>query len=67
MKKCTKCGVEKPTTDFYKQTAAKDGLRYRCKKCYAEIIARHDAENPDAALARLANAIEYLKKFQKSS
>jgi flagellar biosynthesis GTPase FlhF len=33
MKKCSKCGLEKASTDFSKQTAGKDGLGRWCKKC----------------------------------
>lgn len=30
---CTKCGKEKPLTDFGKSKNAKDGLNYWCKEC----------------------------------
>lgn len=33
MKRCTKCGEEKPKSEFYKQKTHKDGLRSQCKKC----------------------------------
>jgi hypothetical protein len=33
MKKCTKCGLEKPLTEFHKRAASKDGLCSRCKEC----------------------------------
>ena len=33
MKKCTKCGVEKPLFEFYKDAIRKDGLRGPCKTC----------------------------------
>lgn len=32
-KVCTKCGVEKPISDFIKNITAKDGYTYACKKC----------------------------------
>jgi len=32
-KTCATCGVEKAGTDFYRQTAKKDGLASSCKKC----------------------------------
>lgn len=35
MKTCTKCGVTKPSSEFGKRKAAKDGLRAWCKECYA--------------------------------
>ena len=33
MKKCTKCGEEKPKSEFYKQKTHKDGFRSQCKAC----------------------------------
>jgi hypothetical protein len=33
MKTCSKCGIEKPLTDFNKDKVKKDGLQYRCKTC----------------------------------
>jgi hypothetical protein len=33
MKKCTKCGIEKPLTEFHKKSASKDGLDYWCRSC----------------------------------
>lgn len=32
-KKCSKCKVEKPLGEFYKNRASKDGCRADCKKC----------------------------------
>lgn len=32
-KRCTKCGKELPTTEFYKCSATKDGLHSYCKAC----------------------------------
>ncbi|MEU8803382.1 endonuclease VII domain-containing protein [Spirillospora sp. NPDC048819] len=33
-KKCPDCGESKPTTDFWKLKASKDGLAYYCKACF---------------------------------
>ena len=33
MKKCSKCGVEKDESEFYKDRGKKDGLNSRCKEC----------------------------------
>jgi len=33
IKKCTKCGVEKPFSEFYKEKTVKSGLRSSCKDC----------------------------------
>ena len=32
-KKCTKCGMEKPLSEFALNRRAKDGLQYYCKDC----------------------------------
>lgn len=32
-KTCSKCGIEKPITDFYKRTNSKDGVQQQCKDC----------------------------------
>ena len=36
MKKCTKCGIEKPLTEFHKTKSSKDGHRCSCKLCSRE-------------------------------
>lgn len=33
MRKCTKCGEEKPTSDYYKASGKEDGFRRSCKQC----------------------------------
>lgn len=50
-KRCTKCGIIKPLTEYYElsNTTAKDGLTCRCKDCIRSIRkesykARRDAE-----------------------
>ncbi len=36
MKKCTKCKIEKPLTEFYKDKNSKDGYGFYCKSCKNE-------------------------------
>ena len=33
LRRCTKCGIEKPLSEFYKDKQKKDGLRPDCKVC----------------------------------
>lgn len=47
MKTCTKCGEEKPTTEFYKNAGASDGLRPDCKVCKRASVAAQQAANPE--------------------
>lgn len=35
-KTCTKCGVEKPLTEYHASKKSPDGLRWRCKGCVKE-------------------------------
>ena len=37
VKKCTRCGKEKPLSEFYKNKAMADGLNYYCKECINEM------------------------------
>ena len=39
MKTCTKCGEQKPLTEFYKDIEKKDGLQSNCKSCRAAYYA----------------------------
>jgi hypothetical protein len=39
-KKCTKCGIEKPLTEFSKDKNRKDGRRSHCKACIAQYNAK---------------------------
>ena len=44
-KVCTKCGAEKPFSDFYKDRSKSSGVRSICKRCSASNHARWYAEN----------------------
>ena len=35
-KRCTKCGIVKPLSAFYKDSTKKDGFRNDCKTCVSE-------------------------------
>lgn len=46
-KACTKCGVTKPGSDFFKRARAKDGLRSECKTCTAAANKDYGKRNPE--------------------
>jgi hypothetical protein len=48
MKRCSKCGEEKPRGGFYKNVTAKDGLHPQCKRC----AQRYRKANREAICAR---------------
>jgi len=41
MKKCFKCGIEKPFSDFYKHNKMGDGFLGKCKDCTKKDVAEH--------------------------
>lgn len=45
LKKCTKCGHEKPAEGFYKNVSAKDGLNSQCKQCLNVAIKKWQSQN----------------------
>lgn len=53
-KECTKCKQTKPTEDFGKRTASKDGLNDWCKTCIKDYYAQRSARNvtTDVKVAR---------------
>tara|TARA_Y100000385_G_C12780871_1_gene503445 strand:- start:28 stop:693 length:666 start_codon:yes stop_codon:yes gene_type:complete len=67
MKKCTKCNVEKPLTEFNKCRSFKDGLNYNCKGC----IRKYREENIDKITKykikyNKKNRDKYKKYYQKN-
>ena len=51
MKRCTRCGVEKPEERFSKQSRQKDGLSPWCKDCFSEY--RNGRRNVDREYQKL--------------
>jgi len=37
MKKCTKCGIEKPLSEYYKDRSRKSGFQTKCKPCHEKV------------------------------
>lgn len=53
MKKvCTKCGVEKPLSEFNKHKASKDGHQAHCRECKKEHAAQYWQDNKERLLEK---------------
>lgn len=52
LKRCTKCGLDKPRTEFGRASKAPDGLFWRCKPCSLENDRRWREANPEQVRAR---------------
>ena len=63
MKKCTKCKVEKPLTEFHKDKNRKDGFMSGCKSCKLIYSSKHrDKINLYAKKYYKENREEHLKR-----
>jgi Autographiviridae endonuclease VII len=51
-KRCSKCGVWRPLTEYYPATGCRDGLRGDCKACFKERAAARYRANPQPAKQR---------------
>lgn len=51
-KHCNSCDKTKPTSDFYQNRKAKDGLAYQCKSCKIEYSRRYRERNLEACRKR---------------
>jgi len=51
MKRCFKCGEEKPLSKFYKHKAMADGFLGKCKQCTKNDVTRHRNSNLDEVRA----------------
>lgn len=47
MKRCHKCGMEKPVTEFNRNRASRDGLQARCKPCHVAANREWARRNPE--------------------
>jgi hypothetical protein len=61
-KTCSKCGQEKPASDFYRQPGARDGLHGTCKPCYC---ARNEATRQRKRLRQGTDHIPARKQCAK--
>jgi hypothetical protein len=51
MRTCAKCKLVKPTADFYRNRANRDGLQYECKTCMQARRTAWRARNPEKVKA----------------
>ncbi len=52
MKRCSKCGEEKPASEFGPERRNRDGLSSRCRQCDRERVQVYRAENRESVNAR---------------
>ena len=53
LRKCTKCGLERPFSDFHRKCGGQHGLQPICKPCRKTENALYHAEHRDAQLAHM--------------
>lgn len=58
MKKCTKCGVEKPLSEFNNDKRRKDGKYGKCRPCHISVSREWQNKNPE----KVKNA-KWLRQF----
>jgi len=63
VKVCTKCGVEKPRSEFYKSSRNKSGIISQCKPCKDKIVKDWEKRNPDSKRKSALN--QYYKHHEK--
>jgi len=64
MKTCTKCGIEKPLSEFYKR---KDKYWAHCKKCDYAKVKKYDGNNKEKVAARRKKYYENNKEKAAAS
>lgn len=62
MRTCTRCGVEKPLSQYYKDRAKKDGIRNCCGECDRKKGEIRRKMFPDKVQNEVRNS-KYLKKY----
>ena len=51
IKKCFKCGIEKPIDDFYTHSGTSDGHLNKCKECTRRDVMEYRRDKPDRELS----------------
>ncbi len=65
-KVCKKCGLEKPSSDFYKEKRVKDGLSARCKSCCREDAKEVFRRDPEPYRRRAREAHTYASRRERT-
>lgn len=63
-KKCTRCGIVKKDTDYYKDTRKSDGLYARCKKCHVKDFSKTPTKEYSRKYRNSQKRIEYMKNYK---
>lgn len=71
MKRCTECGESKPFADFHKNSACKDGLHTKCKRCKlakgAAWMARNGEHRKEYRRRTRVHRSEYAQRWYASN
>jgi len=65
IKKCSKCGVEKSISEFYKDKRGKYGVRSQCKECLLQQQKEYDKEHKEERKEYDKEHKEERKKYTK--
>lgn len=60
MRRCSKCGEDKPESEFYKHKGMKDGLRPNCKSCSYVTWRKYYESHKDELL-------QYYKRYREDN
>lgn len=66
-KVCTKCNIEKSTTEFHKQNGGKFGVKAKCKVCHNEYLKENKESISKQKKEWYEKNKEYLKEYRDSN
>ena len=67
MKKCSKCGIEKPLSEFVKHKNCKDGYENTCKICVKQYKKEYRENNKDKIKEYYRDNKDNLKKYYEEN
>lgn len=71
MKRCSKCGIEKDESEFYKNATCKDGRRIYCIKCQIVLTKEYYQKNKEKEKKRskekYQNNLQYSKEYRQKN